>query len=59
MASARAYREGHPVNEVLGLLLQQCDHHYDRHVVAALFHIAENQADWGSWQTSRALTNKP
>ena len=59
MASARAYREGHPVNEVLGLLFQQCDHHYDRHVVAALFHIAENQADWRSWQTSRALTNKP
>lgn len=58
MASARAYREGRPINEVLSILLQQCDQHYDRHVVAALFHIAENKADWRSWQTAAPPLNK-
>lgn len=55
MASARAYRHGRPIKEVMDILLQQSDQRYDRHVVAALFHIAENQADWRSWQTAKPL----
>ena len=58
MASARAYRQGHPIKEVLDILLQQCDQRYDRHVVAALFHIAENKTDWRNWQTAAPLTDK-
>lgn len=50
MASSRAYRPGRPIKEVVDILLQQADRHYDRHVVAALFHIAENKTDWQRWQ---------
>lgn len=50
MASSRAYREGRAVNDVVDMLLKQSESQYDRHVVAALFHIAENKADWKSWQ---------
>jgi len=50
MSSARAYRPGKPVEEVLDTLLEQVDSRYDRHVVAALFHVAENRSDWSSWQ---------
>jgi len=51
MASARAYRQGRKVNEVIDILLEQSETQYDRHVVAALFHIAENKADWQTWQS--------
>jgi len=50
MASSRAYREGRPIKEVIDILLQQADSHYDRHVLAALFHVAENKTDWHRWQ---------
>lgn len=50
MSSARAYRPGKPVKDVLNILLEQADVRYDRHVVAALFHVAENRSDWASWQ---------
>ena len=50
MTSSRAYREGRTINEVENILLQQSISQYDRHVVAALFHIAENKADWEKWQ---------
>ena len=50
MTSARAYRAGKPIEEVLDILLEQVDECYDRHVVAALFHVAENRSDWVSWQ---------
>ena len=50
MASSRAYRAGRNVNEVVDILLQQSESKYDRHVVAALFHIAENKSDWKTWQ---------
>ena len=56
MASSRAYRPGRPIKEVLDILLQQADRHYDRHVVAALFHIAENKTDWHRWQD---VTTRP
>lgn len=53
MSSARAYRAGKPVEEVLDILLKQVDTHYDRHIVAALFHVAENRSDWSTWQNVR------
>jgi len=50
MTSSRAYRSGKPVNEVLDILLSEADSRYDRHVIAALFHVAENNSDWKDWQ---------
>jgi HD-GYP domain-containing protein (c-di-GMP phosphodiesterase class II) len=50
MSSARAYRQGKSVPEVLDILLAQADKRYDRHVLAALFYVAENRTDWNSWQ---------
>lgn len=50
MSSARAYRQGKPVREVLDILLAQAETRYDRQVLAALFHVAENRADWNHWQ---------
>jgi len=50
MSSARAYRQGLPVNEVIDTLLEQADGAFDRNVIAALFHIAENRSDWKNWQ---------
>lgn len=50
MASSRAYRPGRPIQQVIDILLQQADRHYDRHVLAALHHIAENKTDWHRWQ---------
>ena len=50
MSSARAYRPGLPVNEVMDKLLELADEAYDRNVIAALFHIAENRSDWKNWQ---------
>ena len=50
MTSSRAYREGKAVSEVLDILLQHKDSRYDRHVIAALFHIAENKENWNSWK---------
>ena len=51
MASSRAYREGRAVKEVVDILLEQSESKFDRHVVAALFHISENKADWQTWQS--------
>jgi len=51
MVSARAYRLGLPVEEVLNNLLAPSNANlYDRHVVAALFHVAENRPEWISWR---------
>ncbi|MCW9055576.1 MAG: HD domain-containing protein [Gammaproteobacteria bacterium] len=50
MASSRAYRKGRQINEVVDILLEQADSHYDRKVIAALFHIAENKTDWKKWK---------
>jgi HD-GYP domain-containing protein (c-di-GMP phosphodiesterase class II) len=53
MTSSRAYRSGKPVKEVLDTLLAEADTRYDRQVIAALFHVAENHSDWVSWQQVR------
>lgn len=50
MTSSRAYRAGKPIKEVLDILISEADSRYDRHVIAALFHVAENHSDWENWQ---------
>jgi len=50
MTSSRAYRSGKPVKEALDILISEADSRYDRHVIAALFHVAENHSDWVNWQ---------
>ncbi len=50
MTSSRAYRPGKPIKEVLDILISEADSRYDRHVIAALFHVAENHSDWVDWQ---------
>ena len=50
LASPRAYRDAIGIEQVLDQLLRESGSKYDRHVVAALFHIAENRHDWSQWQ---------
>lgn len=50
MTRSRAYREGMLINKVLARLMSEVDSHYDRQVIAALFHVAENHSDWANWQ---------
>lgn len=50
MTSSRAYRKGLPIEAVLDKLLAEADVRYDRNVIAALFHVAENRSDWKRWQ---------
>jgi len=51
LLSPRAYRKPIGIQEALQQLLEECDSKYDRHVVAALFHVAENREDWSDWLT--------
>ncbi|MFQ5644199.1 MAG: HD domain-containing phosphohydrolase [Thiogranum sp.] len=50
LVSPRAYRDAVDIEQALNQLLQEAGSKYDRHVVAALFHIAENRSDWSEWQ---------
>ncbi len=50
ISSSRAYRSGKPLTDVLEMLFEQADKHYDRRVIAALLFVAENRADWHHWQ---------
>ncbi|MDH5765893.1 MAG: HD domain-containing protein [Gammaproteobacteria bacterium] len=50
MTSSRAYRTGKEISNVIDILLEQSDKLYDRRIVAALFHIAENKSDWNKWK---------
>lgn len=49
LVSARAWREGVPVEQALQQLLTEAGTRYDRRVIAALFHVAENRLDWSQW----------
>lgn len=51
LLSPRAYRAPIGAQEALEQLLSECDSKYDRHVVAALFHVVENRADWSDWMS--------
>ncbi|NTV71129.1 MAG: HD domain-containing protein [Azonexaceae bacterium] len=54
MVSARAYRSGVPLEQTLDKLLSESGSKYDRHVVAALFHVAENRPEWIQWSSPSA-----
>ncbi len=49
LVSPRAYRNAVSIEEALDQLLKEAGSKYDRHVVAALFHVAENRSDWSEW----------
>jgi PAS domain S-box-containing protein len=49
LVSPRAYRGGMNPQAALDRLLKEAGSKYDRHVVAALFHVAENRSDWSEW----------
>ena len=44
LVSPRAYRDAVPITDALDQLLAESKDKYDRHVVAALFHLAENRS---------------
>jgi HD-GYP domain-containing protein (c-di-GMP phosphodiesterase class II) len=50
LVSPRAYRGGMTPQAALDRLLKETGSKYDRHVVAALFHVAENRSDWSEWE---------
>ncbi|HHJ13547.1 MAG TPA: HD domain-containing protein [Gammaproteobacteria bacterium] len=50
LVSPRAYRQAVDIEQALDQLLREAGHKYDRRVIAALFHVAENRADWHTWQ---------
>ncbi|MFA7593120.1 MAG: HD domain-containing phosphohydrolase [Thiohalobacteraceae bacterium] len=45
LVSPRAYRDAVPIRQALDQLLAESEAKYDRHVVAALFHLAENSRE--------------
>jgi HD-GYP domain-containing protein (c-di-GMP phosphodiesterase class II) len=50
LVSPRAFRDALTVSAAIDRLMQEADERYDRQVLAALFHIAENLQDsWSSW----------
>ena len=50
LVSPRAFRDAVPVSDAVDRLMQDADKLYDRHVMAALFHITENLQDsWSDW----------
>ncbi len=49
LLSPRAYRDPIGIEEALDCLLKDSGSKYDRHVVAALFHVVENRKDWSDW----------
>jgi len=51
LVSPRAYRGAVSIEEALERLLRDAGTRYDRHVVAALFHVAENRKDWSDWMS--------
>jgi len=50
LISPRAYRGEINIEQALNQLLEEAGNKYDRHVVAALFHVAENRNHWSQWQ---------
>lgn len=49
MISPRAYRDTLTTKATMANLLNGTDNQYDRHVVAALFQVVENEIDWQRW----------
>jgi len=59
MISPRAYRERLGAKEAMDQLLGGADLKYDRQVVAALFHVAENNIDWRAWDDRKQIVVLP
>ena len=49
LVSPRAYRNPATIQQALDQLVKDSNSHYDRRVVAALFHVTENNKDWSAW----------
>ena len=49
LVSVRAWRQGVSIEAALEELLRGAGTQYDRRVIAALFHVAENRRDWSQW----------
>jgi HD-GYP domain-containing protein (c-di-GMP phosphodiesterase class II) len=52
LVSARAWRQGISIEAALEELMRGAGTQYDRRVIAALFHVAENRRDWSRWSSS-------
>jgi PAS domain-containing protein len=52
LVSARAWRQGVSIESALEELMRGAGTQYDRRVIAALFHVAENRRDWSQWSGS-------
>lgn len=50
LVSGRAWREGLSITSALDELMRGAGTEFDRRVVAALFHVAENRRDWSQWR---------
>ncbi len=50
LVSPRAYRDAVPVRTALDRLMAEAGVKYDRHALAALYHLAENREDWSQWR---------
>jgi PAS domain S-box-containing protein len=50
LLSARAWRRGLLVKDALDELMRSAGTQFDRRVLAALLHVAENRRDWSQWQ---------
>jgi HD-GYP domain-containing protein (c-di-GMP phosphodiesterase class II) len=50
LVSGRAWREGLSIKAALDELMRGAGTEFDRRVVAALFHVAENRRDWSQWR---------
>jgi len=58
MVSPRAYRDSLDPEEAARELVSRAGVAYDRHVVAALFHVVENDLDWEVWREKGMLVSK-
>jgi len=58
MVSPRAYRDSLDPEKAARELVSRAGVVYDRHVVAALFHVVENDIDWEAWQEQGVLISR-
>jgi len=58
MVSPRAYRNSLDPETAARELVNRADVVYDRHVVAALFHVVENDIDWEAWRAEGKLVSR-
>jgi HD-GYP domain-containing protein (c-di-GMP phosphodiesterase class II) len=55
LVSPRAFRQAISISDAVDRMMQDADKLYDRHVLAALFHITENlQVSWSQWNDEQS-----